>query len=447
MLRPPQTRYARVGDAAVAYQVVGDGPIDLLFPLGNSSHLELWWELPQAGSFIRRLGEFCRVMMFDRRSCGLSDPLPSLGAGALEDWVTDCLAVLDVVDCEHAAVWGFDIAGPMSLLLAATHPTRVSSVVLVDSYARLIRTDDYPGWPEEAAQILDDVWESWGSGLSVLPWNPQFRDDPEAERLWGRWERNSMAPGTRRKTMEAWLAMDVRDILPSVQCPVLIIQGLGNPLISPEHGRWLAAHIADVRHVELESQGYLDVFYGNSAAAIEEMREFLTGDRGVPEPDRVLSTVVFTDIVDSTARAALLGDRGWRVLLDQHDQVAKSEVDRNGGRFIKSTGDGILATFDAPARAVRTGISLVRRLRALGLDARVGIHTGELELRGEDVGGIAVHIAARIQAQCDPCEVLVSRTVKDLVAGSELRFRDRGAHQLKGVPDTWQLLSVEQPED
>ncbi len=447
MMEPPRTRYARVGDAAVAYQVVGDGDVDLLCPLGNVSHLELLWEIPEVASFFVKLGEFCRVVVFDRRSCGLSDPLPNLGVGALEDWVADCLAVLDAVGSEHAAVMGHDIAGPMSLQLAATHPTRVEAITLLDSYARLIRTTDYPGWhPDSVAPALDTPWESWGTGESIIAWNPRFRDDPEAQRQWGRWERYSMAPGTRRRTMEAWLAMDVRDVVPSVQCPVLIVQGLGNPLIRPDHGRWLARHLADVCYVEIPSDGYLDVYYGNAAAVLEEMREFLTGERRAPEPDRVLSTILFTDVVSSTERAASLGDRRWRELLDQHDNVAGIELDRGGGRLIKSTGDGLLATFDAPARAVRTGAALLRRWRSLGLDARVGIHTGECELRGADVGGIAVHIAARIQELCGPGEIFVSRTVKDLVAGSELRFHDHGGHQLKGVPDTWQVFSVDLSE-
>lgn len=444
-MEPPRTQYARVGESAVAYHVFGGGPTDLLFPLGNSSQLDLMWELPGAVSLYRRLGEFCRVLAFDRRSCGLSDPLPNLGVGSIEDWVADCVAVLDAAGSAHAAVWGFDIAGPMSMLFAATHPTRVSAVILIDAFAQSAPVPDGPSWsPEAVTRILDGIWASWGSGDSVMAWNPQLKGDPEARRFWGRWERYAMAPGTRRKTMEALLSIDVRDAVASVQCPALIIQGLGNPLRSPDHGRWLAERLPDVRYIEMESEGYLHPFYGNATAVIEEMREFLTGERHAPEPDRVLSTVIFTDIVGSTDRAASLGDRRWSDLLDKHDEVARSEVVRGSGRLIKSTGDGILATFDGPARAVRAAITLVRRWRSHGIDVRVGIHTAELELRGDDVGGIAVHTAARIQALAGPGEILVSRTVKDLVAGSELKFHDKGTHRLKGVPDEWQLLSVEQ---
>jgi pimeloyl-ACP methyl ester carboxylesterase len=440
----PRTQYARSGDASIAYQVVGDGPIDLVLVLGFATHLELQWESPPFARFFERISSFSRLIVFDKRGTGLSDPVAEVPT--LEQRIDDVRAVMDAADSERAALFGISEGGPMSVLFAATHPDRVSALVLHGAMGRTTEAPDYP-WAspadarrESAAEFIVPYWGQQAEGMVEL-FAPSFADNPQAVEFTARMERSAASPAMVQQIFEMFLDIDVRAILPTIHVPTLVLHRRGDRVVNRRAGKELAAQIPGARYVELPGIDHLP-WAGDSEAVLGEIEEFLTGARSVPEPDRVLATVMFTDIVGSTERAAELGDARWRELLAAHQAAVRPELTRFAGREVKTLGDGSLVTFDGPARAIRCGHAIAEAARSLGLDVRVGLHTGEVELIEEDLGGIAVHIAARVGALAAPGEVLVSSTVKDLVAGSGIRFADRGAKHLKGIPDEWRLFAA-----
>jgi pimeloyl-ACP methyl ester carboxylesterase len=440
----PMTRYANSDGVSIAYQVVGDGPIDLVLVLGFATHLELWWELPPMADFLTRLGSFSRLIVFDKRGTGLSDPVAEVPT--LEQRIDDVRAVLDAAGSERAAMFGISEGGPMSVLFAAAHPARVTSLVLYGAMGRTTEAPDYP-WAspadalrESAAEFIAPYWGQPGGGMVEL-FAPSLADDPRAAEFTARMERSAASPGMVQKIFEMFLDIDVRAVLPTIHVPTIVLHRRGDRVVNRRAGTELARRIPGARYVELPGIDHLP-WAGDSDAVLGEIEEFLTGTRSAPDPDRVLATVMFTDIVGSTERAAELGDARWCELLASHHAAIRSELTRFRGREIKTLGDGFLATFDGPARAVRCGQAIAQGAQSLGIDVRIGVHTGEVELIGQDVGGIAVHIAARVGELADNGEVLASSTVKDLVAGSGIRFVDRGATTLKGIDDEWRLFAA-----
>jgi class 3 adenylate cyclase len=439
----PETRYVPSGDGYVAYQVVGLGPLDLVFISGWASNIEVMWEEPSLDSYLRRLATFSRLLCFDKRGTGLSDPVPLAALPTLEEWMDDVRAVMEATDSKRAALLGYAEGGPMAMLFAATYPEHVSALILSDTSARLLRDNDYPwGLPaDRLPQRLQQLEEGWGTGRTVDLLAPSVAHDERFRRWFARYER--LANGPRAATTMfamSWRA-DLRAVLQSIRVPTLVLHRAANRYIRVGHGRYLAEHIPGAKYVEVPGEDHL-VYVGDTETMLGEIEEFLTGVRPLPESDRVLATVLFTDIVTSTERSAQVGDRRWKDLLDQHDTIIRRELERHRGRLVKNTGDGILATFDGPARAIRCAQAIAASVKALGIEVRAGLHTGEVELRGEDVTGMGVNITARVMDTAGPGEVVVSSTVKDLVAGSGLRFADRGSHDLRGVPGEWRLFAV-----
>jgi len=437
----PETRYARSGDLHIAYQTFGDGPIDVLWVptwIWEGEHV---WEEPSIARLFRRLGSFARVITFDRRGSGLSDSVE--GAPTLEEQMDDVVAVLDAVGAEQAALFAQLEAGAMASLFAATHPERTRALVLYEATPRMTKAPGYD-WPlskEEREQRVEPMGERWGSGEWVTSLS---RGEPnERLRQWaGRLERLAASPGTAMAFFRMHSEIDVRPVLPTIQAPTLVLHRPGDEYIDIRHSRYLAEHIPGARMVELTGRDTL-VFSGDQNALIAEVEEFLTGTRHAPDPERILATVMFSDIVDSTRRAAELGDRRWRDLLESLEDAVGRELMRFRGRAVKSMGDGFLATFDGPARGIRCAAAVRdTALSQFGVEVRSGLHTGEIEVMGDDVGGIAVHIGARVGAIAQGGEVLVSGTVKDLVVGSGIAFEDRGEQELKGVPGPWRLWAV-----
>jgi len=445
MVEVAKTRYARNGDVHLAYQVLGDGPLDLLLLVAEFIPTDAWDEQPLLARAVRRLASFSRLIRCDRRGIGLSDPITPATPPTLEQWMEDALAVLDAVGSERCAVMATNDAGPLGALLAATHPDRVSGLVFVNSFARGMQASDYPwGWPEDLvgkmANDTVDPSDDIGWGLDFVA--PSMAGNEHFREWLDRAGNRGASPATARALLEVYLRSDVRAILGAIDVPTLVVHRVGDLANNVENGRYLAQHISEARLVELP--GVDDFFWvGDAEAVLDEVEGFLTGIRRRPDIERVLATVLFTDIVGSTERASTLGDLRWRQLLDDHDQVSAQHIDRCRGRVVKSTGDGVLATFDAPARAVACALDLRAALRPLDIQIRAGLHTGEVESRDGDVGGIAVHIAARIQALAEPNQILVSRTITDLVAGSGIAFADCGMHRFKGVNAEWQLFSVD----
>jgi pimeloyl-ACP methyl ester carboxylesterase/plasmid stabilization system protein ParE len=443
MITPP-TQYASSGDTSIAYQVVGDGPIDLVLVLGFATHLELQWEAHPFARFFERISSFSRLIIFDKRGTGLSDPVTEVPP--LEQRVDDVRAVMDAAESERAALFGISEGGPMSVLFSATHPNRVTALVLYGAMGRTTEAPDYPwGSPaealrESAAEFIAPYWGQQAEGMVEL-FAPSLADDPEVVGFTARMERSAASPAMVQQIFEMFLDIDVRAILPTIRVPTLVLHRRSDRVVNRRAGKELAAQIPGARYVELPGIDHLP-WAGDSEAVLGEIEEFLTGARSVPEPDRVLATVMFTDIVGSTERAAELGDARWRELLAAHQAAVRHELMRYRGREVKTLGDGYLATFDGPARAIRCGRAIADGGRSLGVEVRIGLHSGEVELIEEDVGGIAVHIAARIGALAAAGEVLVSSTVKDLVAGSGIRFVDRGAKHLKGISDEWRLFAA-----
>ena len=434
-------RYAKSGDLHIAYIVEGDGPIDLMWIPPWISQVEYLWSERSLMRVMQRITTFARMITFDRRGSGLSDPF--WGAPTLEDQMDDLLAVMDAAGSERVALVGTIEGGPMAAMFAATHPDRVSALVLYASFARATSAPGYEfAWPAEARdRAMEELVDHWGEGLVVAGVAPSEAGDPGFMEWAGRLERLAASPSTIRRIIDLIGEFDVRDVLPSIRVPTLVMHRRDDSAINIEHSRYLAKHIPGARYVELE--GADNMFsVGDSEALLGEIEEHLTGVRHVHEPDRMLATVLFTDICDSTRRAAELGDRGWRSLLERHDALFRHALDRHRGREVKRTGDGFLATFDGPARAIRCAASVAEAMGSLGLEVRAGLHTGELEVMDGDLGGLAVHIAARVLDRASPSEVLVSGTVKDLVVGSGIDFEDRGEHELRGVPGEWRLYAV-----
>jgi len=438
----PETRYAKSGGVHIAYQVVGDAGPDLVFVPGWISHVEYFWEEPRFAAFLRRLASFSRLILLDRRGTGLSDRMS--GLPSIEEQMDDVRAVMDAAGSRRAALFGVSEGGPMCVAFATTYPDRTSALVLCGTFARFTRAPDYPiGIPPETLdKYVDLVSGAWGTGISARAFAPSVADDEGFRRSWARLERFAVSPAGIRALLRMQYATDVRHILPIVRVPTLILHRQGDQATHIESGRYLAERIPGARFIELSGVDHIP-WIGDTDSLVGEIEEFITGVRHGSERDRVLATVLFTDIVGSTERAATLGDRAWRTVLDTHHGIVRRELERHRGREVRTVGDGFLATFDGPARAIRCACAIRDGVRLLGMEIRAGLHTGECELMGDDVGGIAVHIGARVAAKAGPGEVVVSSTVKDLVAGSGLRFADRGTHNLRGVPGEWRLFAVE----
>jgi len=440
----PETHYTKTGDVHIAYQVVGDGPIDLVVIPEWFSHLEASWDVAPLARTLQRLGSFSRLITFDKGGSGLSDPVALTELPPLEVWIEEVQAVMDAVGSERAALLGDGGGGPMAIMFAATHPERVNALVLVNSFARIARSRDYPaGVPPEILERFPGwLKNAWGTGQTLQVAAPSAPLRGPIHDAYTRLERVSASPGTVEAIMSMVLELDVRPVLSTISVPTLVIHRAGNEYVGSEHGRYLAEQIPTARYVELPGSDH-HYFFGDADALLDEVQEFLTGVRTPAEPDRVLATILFTDVVSSTGRTAELGDRRWREVRDGLDATLQRQVQRFRGTVIHGTGDGALATFDGPARAIHCARSISEAVRGLDLEVRSGLHTGELELLDDDVGGFAVNLAARVVEQAEPGDVLVSRTVVDLVAGSGLDFEDRGLHSLKGVPGEWQLYAVE----
>jgi len=444
MTAVPETRYARSGDVHIAYQVVGDGPRDLVMVPGWFSHLELNWEKHPSVSwadFLRGLASFSRLILFDKRGTGLSDR--AVGVPTLEQHMDDLRAVMDAAGSERAAIFGDSEGGPMCALFAATYPQRTTALIVYGGYAKVLASADYDcGFTREALEQATAFAErQWGHGELTHFYAPSLAQDAAAREFIGRYERLAASPGSARAEFLMYADIDIRPILPTIRVPTLVLHRIGDRMVSVCHGRYLAQHIPGARYVELPGDDHAP--FVDPMAIVGEVEEFLTGVRHAPVSDRVLTTLLFTDIVGSTQRAAELGDERWRRLLEEHYAASRREIARFRGREVQVTGDGFLAMFDGPARAIQCARALGDAARRIGLQIRAGVHTGECELIGEHVSGIAVHVAARVAAEAGADEVLVSRTVTDLVAGSGLRFCDRGTRPLKGVPGEWQLFAVE----
>jgi class 3 adenylate cyclase len=437
----PETRYARSGDVHIAYQAVGDAPVDLIIIPTWVSHVEHVWEEPRVASFLEHVTTFARLILFDRRGSGLSDPVAA--APTLESQMDDVLAVMNAAGSRRAALFAQLEGGAMALLFAATHADRISSLALFSSWARLTRAPDYECGddPQQREAMVEGLLAAWGSGRRASMLAPTCTGDPAFRRWFGRLERLAASPGTAKEIMEVIGRDDVREVLDTVNVPTLVINRRDDALIDPCHSRYLASRISGARHVELSGRDTMFPF-GDITVALEELEELVTGARRPRPSDRVLATVMFTDIVGSTQMAAEAGDREWRELLNRHDQLTTEAIDEYRGHKVKSTGDGLLATFDGPARAIRCAQELLCRVRDVGLSLRVGLHTGEVELVGSDVAGLAVHLGARVCAAAGRDEIFASSTVHDLVIGSGLEFADRGRRELRGVPGDWRLYEV-----
>jgi class 3 adenylate cyclase len=450
----PEIRYAKTADGPhIAFQVLGDGPLDLLcFGYGSNLSIDTRDEEPHLRRFERSLAAFSRFIRFDHRGLGLSDPVTLDTSRSLEDWVDDALAVLDAAGSDNAAFLACGIDGPTAMLAAATHTDRCSSLVLVNSYAYLVKDDTYPyGYPRQ-------WWEEWIDAVvtpstkggedgpdDVELLTPSLSSDQEYRAWWKRAGQRSASPAMARARLMTTMAADVRAVLSSIAAPTLILHRTECAALEIGHAEYLAEHIDGARLAALPGAD-LHPFAGDSQGIVGEIEEFLTGMRGGSQPDRILATVMFTDIVGSTEQAVRQGDRAWRDCLDRHESTVDDELRRHRGRRVKFTGDGVLATFDGPARAMRCAKAIVAGGKPLGLELRAGLHTGEIEARANDVSGIAVHVAQRVSDLARPGEVLVSRTVTDLVAGSGIEFEDRGEHKLKGLPGSWKLFAVTQAE-
>jgi class 3 adenylate cyclase len=436
------TRYAKSGEIHIAYRTLGSAGVDVVVAEQWFSNVEIEREVRPLARFNDRLSAFARVIRFDKRGVGLSDPVPATALPTLEEWMDDLRAVLDDIGSEKAAIVTAMAGGFLACVFAATYPDRVRALVLIDGFARLTRADDYP-WGltvDQSRNIIQAFESAWGTGMMLDLFDPDDADDVALRESWGRYERHSVSPGTAAAMVAMINATDIRGILPAIRVPTLVV-ARADTAVESAHGRYLAERIAGATYVELPGRGSL-LWSGDQDALLREIEHFVTGSRPAPRHDRVLATVLFTDIVGSTDRAAEIGDARWRELLAEHDQLVRRALDRFEGREVKTTGDGFLATFDGPARAIRCAEATHELLHAIGVEVRAGLHTGEIDLVDGDVGGIAVHLGARVMAEADAGETVVSSTVRDLVVGSEIAFEDRGEHHLKGVPGTWRLFAV-----
>jgi class 3 adenylate cyclase len=442
MATSPETRYAHSGEIGIAYQVVGEGDLDLVLVFPFMSHLDLFWQNPRISSFVRRLSGFARVILFDRRGCGLSDPIDR--AATLEERMDDVRAVMDAAGSERAALLGMSEGAPMCMLFAATYPERTSALVLWGAMARSTAAEDYDLAPPREAMVeaqQELIVPMWGSGATIEIFSPSLADDPRAREFQARMERGAASPRRVRQLSEMFLETDVRDAVPLIQTPTAVMHRRHDRAVNVRAARWLAERIEGAAYTEFEGSDHLP-WVGDTDAALAAIEEFLTGVPAPASPERVLATVVFTDIVDSTRHATELGDRRWRALLEDHQALVRDRLEDHEGREIKTTGDGFLATFEGPTRAVEFATEVTADAPELGIEVRAGVHTGEVELMGEDVGGVGVHVAARVCALAGPGEVLASRTVHDLSAGSGVAFEPRGSHRLKGLESEWELFSA-----
>jgi len=441
MAEVPETRYAKSGDIHIAYQVTGKGPLDLVYVPGFVSHLELQWQIPLWAHMLRRLASFSRLIMFDKPGTGLSDRLAAIPT--LEQRMDDVRVVMDAVGSERAAFLGVSDGGPMSMLFAATYPQRTSALILYGTWARRTWAPDYP-WGQRNADFeafLARTERDWGKDANLEARAPSLASDEDARRAVLTYHRLAASPGAALAVLRMGAEIDVRHVVPAIRVPTLILHRTGDRISRIEEGRYLTEHIPGAKLVGLAGEDHLP-YVGNGDAIIDEIEEFLTGVRPEHSEDRVLATILFTDVVGSTERAAAIGDRRWRELLEQYYAVTRREVARFRGREIDTAGDGLFAAFDGPARAIRCACRVRDEVRPLGIEVRSGLHAGECEVLGEKISGIAVHIGARVAANAGAGEVLVSNTVKDLVAGAGIRFETRGTHVLKGVPGEWPLFVV-----
>ncbi len=439
-----ETHYADSSGVKIAYQVTGSGPLDLVLVPGFVSHVELLWEEPEVARFLRRLTSFARLLVFDKRGQGLSDRTGR--PPTLEESMDDLQAVIEAAELDRPALFGVSEGGPMSTLYAATFPGQVAGLVLFGTFARMLEAPDFrPGIADTALDRWGEVVQrDWGKAVALNVWAPSRVGDHEFERWWARLLRQGTSPSGAISLMNLYREMDVRAILPAIDVPTLVLHRAGDRMIAAAQGRYLADEIPGARYVELPGEDHLP-FAGDLDAMLDEVEEFLVGSRNASESERALATILFTDIVGSTEKAAELGDRRWRALLERHDAAVRHQLSLHRGREVKTMGDGFLATFDGPARAIRCASAVREEVAGLGIEVRAGIHTGEVELIGEDVGGMAVNIGARIGALAGPGEVLVSSTVRELVVGSGLEFAERGVEKLKGAPGEWRLFAVGSP--
>jgi class 3 adenylate cyclase len=438
----PPIQYAANGDVHIAYQVLGEGPLDLVFVAGAITNLEVLWEMSDYRRACERLASFSRLILFDKRGMGLSD---RVRVGTLEDRMDDVRAILDAVGSKATVLMGVSEGGPMSILFAATYPERTRGLVLCGAEVKEETTDDWP-WGEATREEFEEwmdmegMLSRWGKGLGADLFAPTRKGDPQLRDQFGRLQVQSATPHDAVAFMRMAFEIDVREVVPAVTAPTLIVHRVGDKICSVENARWLSRNIEGSRYVELAGENHLPFIDGDDI--LDEIQEFLTGVREPVAPDRMLATVLFTDVVGSTDRARELGDRRWRDLLERHNEVVRRDLERFRGVEIDTAGDGFFATFDGPARAIRCARSIVENVHGIGLDVRSGLHTGECELSAGSVRGIAVHTGARVASVASPGEVLVSSTVKDLVAGSGIEFTDRGVHELKGIPGEWRLYAA-----
>jgi class 3 adenylate cyclase len=439
----PETRYAWLGQDRIAYQVLGQGPPDLVVTPGSFTHVDTMWEDPAAALMYRRLASFSRLIRFDRVGTGASDPAPLDHLPPWESYAEELAAVLDEVGSERAAILVSTDAGSMAMYFAATKPERTSALILFNTTARVLAADDYSiGMPREVAEVLlgqlDQLWGTEEMAQFVAP----SRADDERFRRWiAKAARSAASPRAARAFLGVMFEIDARPLLPLIHAPTLVLHRTGYPILPIEHGRYLAEHIPDAKLIELPGAD-ATLPHQTADVVLNYVEELLGTLRRPPAPTRVLSTVLFTDVVASTEEAGRLGDRRWRELLNVHDDLARRLVEEFGGQLVKTTGDGILATFDGPGRGIRCAAALRDELRGIGLQIRAGLHTGEVEQRDDDIGGIAVHLAARVMAAAGSSEILISRTVRDLIAGANITVEDRGPHTLKGIDEPWQLFAI-----
>jgi pimeloyl-ACP methyl ester carboxylesterase/class 3 adenylate cyclase len=438
-----ETRYAESGDVQIAYQVLGEGSLDLILVAEFWHAIEAQWDQPDLAEFLLRLGSFGRLVTFDQRGTGVSDPIPRDEPPSLEQWLDDVSGVMDAVGSKEAVLVGMGGGGSLSMLFAATYPERTAGLVLVNSFPRLTQASDYE-WgraPAVEDEVLHVMRTGWGRGVLLDVVAPSKVGDESFRQWWAKYQRLGSSPGTIVRMRRMVDEFDIRDVLPSIRVPTLVLHRAGNTFVRVEHGRYLAERIPGARYVEVPGVDYFP-FLGNADVFLDEIERFVKGLTPSPETDRVVSTVLFTDIVGSTRRASELGDRPWAELLGLHHTAVRRELERFRGQEVDTAGDGFFATFDGPARAVRCALAVCEAVQPLGLEIRAGVHTGEVELTDGAIRGLAVHIGQRVLSEAEAGEVLVSSTVKDLTAGSGLTFSDRGTHAFKGVPDEWRLFGV-----
>jgi class 3 adenylate cyclase len=442
LVEVPETRFARLGGDRIAYQVVGEGPVDLVFMPATGQAIDVMWEYPPVADWLRRLASFSRLIAFDRRGWGASDPAPAEEIASWERWAEDARGVLDSVGSERAVIFGATDSGPTAIMFAATQPARTLGLVLANTSARFLKDTDYPSGADtgdlDGAKAV--VEEAWGTEAMASFGGSDLAADPAYAAWWAKSQRLSLRPRDAAAYFQWVERTDVRQVLSMIRAPTLVLHRKDVPFITFDQGRYLAEHIPGARFVPVEGHSLTPI--EGPSSELDHIEDFVRRLAAPVDADRALAAVLFTDIVDSTRQAAELGDRRWRNLLDSHDVVARSLIDRHRGRLVKLTGDGVLASFDGPGRAIRCAFALADALEPLGIEIRAGIHTGEIELRGDDIGGIAVHIAQRVHTYATPGEVLVSETVPRLVTGSGMEFAERGEHELKGVPGTWRLFAV-----